>query len=153
MAFEYYNPHPRKLEITLPFGHSVVVEREGYAPTLEMEKAGITADVLKDFVSKNLLHEVPPEKRDMFLRAREALAAKNIPVAPTVPVVEAPVVGGKAPGSVEKEKPKMSAEDIMRQIRSRVEKSDKPYKSLESSLQDIADASSSSIKTKKPSKD
>ncbi len=63
MPYEYYNPQKHTVACTLPFGRVVKVAAGQYVPTMTQEDAGITYEVLADFVKPGFLQQTPLAKR------------------------------------------------------------------------------------------
>jgi hypothetical protein len=103
MAFEYYNPHQKKIQLTIVGTPGILVESEQYVPTLEHEAEGITAGILKDFVKSTLLHKTPEPKRRWLLSEEEKKSAEALSAMDFVSELVEEPESGAAPVSEEVE--------------------------------------------------
>jgi hypothetical protein len=167
--FEFHNPHPRKICITLPNrAGAILVESGAYLPTAEQEAQGFKADFFKDYIVPNLLHPTPESVRRSLLQKAVPVAAavSSTPVAvdPVVVPTEPEVLGKTvAPVAVDPTPaapaaippvPAVPEATVAQKHASKPIKEEGLYRgqgiqNLAESLQSLADASCSSKRSKK----
>jgi hypothetical protein len=88
MAYELVNRHPKTVICTLSNKTSITVKEGALVPTPEQEAAGITLELLRDFIKSTLLARSTPKDRMKAGVGPVPFRAQEVPTA----TVEVPIV-------------------------------------------------------------